>query len=97
MIIIFLVLVISFAVYRGLRVKKARIFLCLLLSILVLGFNNLIIHIALTRKADCGKYFDRDLGCSNILPGWFVIFTLGLLFLATTISLYVAIKFKGKS
>ena len=97
MIIVFIALLISFGIYRGLTVKKARSYLWVLLSILALGFNNLIIDMSITGKTDCGSYFEPDTGCSNILPGWFVLFSLGLLLLATAISLYITIKFRRKS
>ena len=97
MIILPAVLIIAFGIYRGLTVKKARPYLWLLLSVLVLGFNNLVIDMSLTGKTDCGSYFEPDIGCSNILPGWFVLFSLGLLLLAIVISLYMIIKFRRKT
>ena len=97
MIIIPAALIIIFGIYRGLVVKKARPYLWLLLSILVLGFNNLIIDLSLTGKTDCGSYFEPDIGCSNILPGWFVPFSLGLLLLAIAFSLLISIKFRHKT
>lgn len=82
------------ALYRAARTPKARTHLYALISILILGLNNFMISMDTTNKTDCGKYFDQDIGCSNILPGWLIPLSLGLLLLASVLSVYILIKFR---
>ncbi len=95
MIAVIAVIIITAGLYRSARVPRARLYSLSLLSILALGLNNFLIFLDSSGKTDCGKYYDLDLGCSNVLPSWLVPFTAGLLISALALSVFILIKFRN--
>lgn len=95
MIAILLIVLFCMSLYWAHKTPGMKRWFIALSSTLVVGAITLLLDIYYGAQTNCGAKYDPDLGCSRVLPSWWVSLGLGMLLLSVLLSvaaLYLSFK-----
>lgn len=89
MIPIVLIALLCISLYWAYKTPSLKRWFIALGSVLLVGAITFLLDLYYGLQTNCGAKYDPDLGCSNVLPSWWVGLGLGMLLVSVLLSLVI--------